>query len=156
MSLEAYGTIVKGNRISEFLKTDLGTLASESADERDYLNRAYWLIRKILKDQESYLENWLIDKRFDEDSLCELIDYIRTVQGIPGNKKVYLDKKREIDTVEAKATTFSTGRNSRISQRSSDSLCSPLNRRRWSVKSSCQKFYKNIDIVSFFTFISKG
>lgn len=90
LSLEAYGTFVKGDKISRFLKTDLGTLATRAADEKDYLNRACRLIKEILKDQQSYLDNWLIDTSFDEDHLRELLDYVETVLIIPRDKKIYL------------------------------------------------------------------
>lgn len=90
LSLEAYGIIIKSDKISGFLKTDLGSLASKCIDEQEYLSSARQLVHGIIEDQETYLDDWLLTDRFDEGDLNELLEYIRSVQVIPSDRKIYL------------------------------------------------------------------
>lgn len=95
LSLEAYGLLVKGRKISSFLEMDLDALLQRSSCEDRYLATAGQLVREIREDQERYLDDWLLAERFEDMQLIELLRYIKTVEQIPSTNRIYATQSWE-------------------------------------------------------------
>lgn len=91
LSLEAYGIIIKGSEISNFLKIDIVDLVNGSSDEEEFLIGAYSFFNEVRENQQPYLDDWLIDKRFDDTKLYEIMVYIKSIQTIPAENRTYLE-----------------------------------------------------------------
>lgn len=102
LSLEANGILSKAKTISDFLKVDLERLVSESNCESEYLTKVYALVGDIVQDQDHYLDDWLIEKRFDERRLQELFQYIDSVRYMPPTVKIYDSSYKRVISAEAR------------------------------------------------------
>jgi hypothetical protein len=91
LSAEAYQLIVLAQKMSDFLKTDLGVLAGKSKNEKEYLKKAFTLIQDILHGQDEYLESWMLEERLDEKQLTALTKYIKNVQAIPVDERTHVE-----------------------------------------------------------------
>ncbi len=96
LSLEANGILSKAKSISGFLKVDLERLVGESSCETEYLAKVHELVGGVLQDQDQYLDDWLIEKRFDERRLHELFQYIGSVRYMPPTVKIYDTSYRRV------------------------------------------------------------
>lgn len=96
LSLEACGLLVKGEQISRYLATDLNNLLMNSINETNYLYNAVCLVREIRQDQTEYLDEWLLAEQFDEEQLTELLHYIKSVQAIPAQRRLYVNPPSEV------------------------------------------------------------
>jgi hypothetical protein len=54
----AYESIIIANKITDFLKCDLGVRSKDYKDENAYLNGILKFIQKIKNDLEGYLDYW--------------------------------------------------------------------------------------------------
>lgn len=102
LSLEANGVLSKAKNISSFLKVDVERLVSESSCESDYLTKVHDLVAAIIQDQDQYLDDWLIEKRFDERRLQELFQYIDSVRYMPPTVKIYDSSYKRVIPTEAR------------------------------------------------------
>ncbi len=89
LSLEASGILIKAKIISRYLKVDLERMIEESICESEYLSKVHTLLEEILQDQEHYLSDWLLEKRFDERQLKGLFQYIDAIRHMPPTLKIY-------------------------------------------------------------------
>ncbi|MFT5700038.1 MAG: hypothetical protein ACI8ZB_002909 [Desulforhopalus sp.] len=101
LSLEANGILTKAKRISGFLKIDIERLVGESGCESEFLTKVYDLVGGIVQDQDQYLEDWLLEKRFDERRLRELFQYIDAVRYIPPTVKIYDSSYKKVISMQA-------------------------------------------------------
>lgn len=99
LSLESSGIFIKAQKISSFLKMDLERMVSESSSETNYLQRVHTLLGSILSDQRHYLEDWLIEERFDERRLRELFMYVESVRFMSPTVKIYDTKYKRVAPV---------------------------------------------------------
>ncbi|WP_458776220.1 hypothetical protein [Desulforhopalus sp. 52FAK] len=102
LSLEANGILSKAKTISGFLKVDLERLVSESSCESEYLTKVHELVGDIVQDQDHYLDDWLIEKRFDERRLHELYQYIDSVRYMPPTVKIYDSSYKRVISTEVR------------------------------------------------------
>lgn len=98
LSLESNGIIIKAKGISSFLKIDLERMVAESSSETEYLSRVSELLANILEDQNLYMEDWLIEERFDERRLKELFQYVESVRFMSPTVKIYDTNYRRVST----------------------------------------------------------
>lgn len=101
LSLEANGILMKAKSISGFLKVDLERLVGESSCESEYLTKVFELVGEIIQDQDRYIEDWLIEERFDERRLTELFQYIESVRFMPPTIKLYDSSYKIVIPTEA-------------------------------------------------------
>ncbi|MFH1350553.1 MAG: hypothetical protein ABII26_06400 [Pseudomonadota bacterium] len=74
----AYQSIVMADRITEYLKCDLGVRSMDYEDEDAYLHGILNFVREIKTDPEAYLDSW---------NLLDDIDLDAFVKGIEGLEK---------------------------------------------------------------------
>ena len=102
LSLEANGILMKAKTISGFLKIDLERLLGASSCESEYLTKVIELVGEIIQDQDRYIDDWLIEKRFDEGRLMELFQYIESVRFMPPTVKLYDSSYKKYIPTDAK------------------------------------------------------